>query len=166
MKIFLALIISALLLISLAAITMRFGLWPVSATATPPSWETSIAEMSLRASLHRQSAGLKNPVSSSSDVLLTGLQIFRNNCAGCHGSAAGPSQWGSDNFYPRVPQFARHPPRLSAPEMFVAIKYGVRYSGMGAWNGMLSDEQIWKTATFLEHIDSLPSEVQAAWNNQ
>jgi mono/diheme cytochrome c family protein len=47
--------------------------------------------------------------------------------------------------------------------MFVAIKDGIRYSGMGAWNGMLSDEEIWKVATFLEHIGSLPPEVEANW---
>jgi mono/diheme cytochrome c family protein len=58
-----------------------------------------------------------------------------------------------------VPQFADHPPALSAPQMFVAIKHGIRYSGMGGWNGMMSDEEIWKVATFLEHIGSLPPEV-------
>jgi hypothetical protein len=60
-----------------------------------------------------------------------------------------------------VPQFADQPPPLSAPQMFVAIKYGIRYSGMGAWNGMMPDQDIWKVATFLEHIGSLPPEVQA-----
>jgi hypothetical protein len=47
--------------------------------------------------------------------------------------------------------------------MFVAIKYGIRYSGMGAWEGMMSDQDIWKVATFLEHIQSLPPEIQASW---
>jgi len=76
-----------------------------------------------------------------------------------------PSQWGTQNFYPRVPQFADHPPELSAPQMFVAIKYGIRHSGMGAWNGMMSDEEIWKVATLLEHIGSLPPEVQSNWKS-
>jgi len=47
--------------------------------------------------------------------------------------------------------------------MFVAVKNGIRYSGMGAWNGMMSDEDIWKVVTFPEHIQSLPPEVQAEW---
>jgi hypothetical protein len=46
--------------------------------------------------------------------------------------------------------------------MFVDIKYGIRYSGMGAWDGMMSDEEIWKVA-FLAHIGSLPAEVEANW---
>ena len=92
------------------------------------------------------------------------MKIFKMNCAGCHGQAGKPSQWGTKGFYPRVPQFADHPPPLSAAEMFVAIKRGIRYSGMGAWDGMMSDDDIWKAATFLEHIGSLPPEVQANWN--
>jgi hypothetical protein len=47
--------------------------------------------------------------------------------------------------------------------MFVAIKDGIRYSGMGAWNGMLSDEEIWKVAMFLEYVGSLPPEVEVNW---
>jgi hypothetical protein len=62
-----------------------------------------------------------------------------------------PSQWGTRNFNPRVPQFADNQPYLSAQQIFVAINDGIRYSGMRAWNGMLSDEEIWKVATFIEH---------------
>ena len=42
--------------------------------------------------------------------------------------------------------------------MFVAIKDGILYSAMGAWDGMMSDEEIWKVATFLEHIGIAPGQ--------
>jgi hypothetical protein len=47
--------------------------------------------------------------------------------------------------------------------MFVTIKNGIHCYGMGAWDGIMSDEAIWNVATFLEHIGSLPSEVEANW---
>ena len=145
------------------AISARLGWWPVSATAMPPQWESAFGQVTLQASLSRQARRLTNPMQPSNEVLIAGLKIFKMNCAGCHGSRDQPSQWGTRNFYPRVPQFADNPSHLSAPQMFVAIKYGIRYSGMGAWDGMMSDEEIWKVATFLEHIGSLPPEVQANW---
>jgi mono/diheme cytochrome c family protein len=145
------------------AISARVGWWPVSATTGPPQWESAFGQAALQATLSRQARGLKNPIQPSNEVLLTGLKIFKMNCAGCHGSRGQPSQWGTRNFYPRVPQFADNRPHLSAPQMFVAIKDGIRYSGMGAWDGMMSDEEIWKVATFLEHIGSLPPEVEANW---
>src|SRR5215813_6175716 len=147
-----------------AVVTARLGLWPVAATARPPHLESSSGQAILRASLSRRAAGLTNPFQPSNEVLLVGQKIFKTNCAGCHGTPGQPSQWGAQNFYPRVPQFADQPPALSAPQMFVAIKHGIRYSGMGAWDGMMSDEEIWKVATFLEHIGSLPPEVQANWS--
>ena len=162
-RIILTAVSSILFLLLLMGVTARLGWWPVSATATPPQWESKFGQALLRASLSNQAAGLVNPIRPSNDVLIAGLKIFKMNCAGCHGSRGQPSQWGTQNFYPRVPQFANNPPHLSAPQMFVAIKYGIRYSGMGAWDGMMSDEEIWKVATFLEHIGSLPPEVEANW---
>ena len=155
----------SLILILLLAIglTARLGWWPVNATAVPPRWESKLAQATLQASLSHQAAGLTNPLSPSNEVLIAGLTSFKLNCAGCHGFPGQPSQWGTRNFYPRVPQFADNPPHLSAPQMFVAIKHGIRYSGMGGWDGMMADEEIWKVATFLERIGSLPSEVQTNW---
>ena len=152
-----------LILLLVIGLTARLGWWPVSATAVPPQWESKLAQTTLQASLSHQTAGLTNPLSPSNEVLIAGLKSFKMNCAGCHGLPDQPSRWGTRNFYPRAPQFVDNPPHLSAPQMFVAIKYGIRYSGMGGWDGMMTDEEIWKVATFLDHIGYLPSEVQTNW---
>jgi mono/diheme cytochrome c family protein len=152
-----------LFLLLLVSVTVRLGWWPVNATEVAPQWESKFSQALLQASLSRRARGLTNPIQPSNNVLITGLKTFKMNCAGCHGSRDQLSQWGTRNFSPRVPQFANNPPHLSAPQMFVAIKYGIRYSGMGAWDGMMSDEEIWKVATFLEHIGSLSPEVEANW---
>jgi len=152
-----------LFLLLIVGATARLGWWPVSATGVPSHWESAFDQAMLEASLSHQASGLTNPIRPSNEVLIEGLKIFKMNCAGCHGSRGQPSQWGTQNFYPRVPQFAHNPSQLSTPEMFIAIKYGIRYSGMGAWNGMMSDDEIWKVATFLEHTGSLPPEVEANW---
>ena len=152
-----------LVLLLVVAIAAPLGWWPVSATPGPSRWESAFGQAVLRASLSRRARELTNPIQPSNEVLSAGLKIFKMNCAGSHGLPGQPSQWGTRNFYPRVPQFANNPPHLSSLQMFVAIKDGIRYSGMGAWNGMLSDEEIWKVATFLEHIGSLPPEVEADW---
>jgi len=73
------------------------------------------------------------------------MKTFKNGCAGCHGDADGPSHWGTTAFYPRVPQFVQQPPRLTEPQMFWVVKHGVRYTGMAAWDGLLSDDETWKS---------------------
>jgi len=56
-------------------------------------------------------------------------------------------------------RFAQQPPRLTAPQMFWIVKHGVRYTGMGAWDKLLSDDEIWKVVTFLNHMEHLPPRV-------
>lgn len=164
-KIIFVALIGVVLLVLIVASAARRGWCSVNATANPPDWEGKLNQSILQASLNRQAKHLTNPVQPTNDVLIAGMKTFKMNCAGCHGQPGQPSQWGTRGFYPRVPQFGDHPPALSASQMFVAIKYGIRYSGMGAWDGMMSDEEIWKVATFLEHIGSLPPEVQANWKS-
>jgi mono/diheme cytochrome c family protein len=116
----------------------------------------------LKAALSRRSTGLSNPILGSDAELLAGMEAFKNNCSGCHGTAGGGSHWGNSNFYPRVPQFGQNPPILSADEMFVAIKHGIRYSGMFA-NEKMQEEKIWEIATFLSHLNALPPDIEHAW---
>jgi mono/diheme cytochrome c family protein len=92
------------------------------------------------------------------------MDVYRENCAGCHGDARGPSRWGSGGFYPRVPQFwQEHHEHVTAPEAFVTVRDGIRYSGMGAWRGMLSDAEMWQVANFVSRIHNLPPPVDARW---
>ncbi len=152
-RIILTMLSLILFLVLVVAIAARVGWWPVNATPVPPQWESAFGQATLQATLSRQARGLKNPIPPSKEVFLTGLKIFKMNCAGCHGSRGQPSQWGTQNFYPRVPQFADNPPHLSAPQIFVAIKDGIRYSGMGAWDGMMSDERFGKWQRFSNTSD-------------
>src|SRR5262245_30956003 len=115
-----------LFLVLVAAISARLGWWRVSAAAVPPHWESAFGQAALQAALCRKARGLTNPMQPSNEVLLAGLKIFKMNCLGCHGSRAQPSQWGTRNFYPSVPQFADNQPHLSEVQMFVAIKDGIR----------------------------------------
>ena len=139
------------------------GLFAVNATDPPSSWEEELAERALDTALERSAKGLAAPFADDEQALLAGLRLYRNNCSGCHGDFKAPSSWGTKNYYPRVPQFTDPAPTMSVPEMFVATKYGIRYSGMGAWNGMMPDEDIWRVSMFLSRLGSLPPEVDARW---
>ncbi|HET7442696.1 MAG TPA: cytochrome c [Terriglobales bacterium] len=47
--------------------------------------------------------------------------------------------------------------------MFWVVKHGVRYTGMGAWEGEMSEVNIWKVVTFLSYLEKLPPEVEKEW---
>jgi len=141
------------------------GLLCVAATSQPGTLESAFASRVVPASLQRASAGLQGPAASE-PLLLVGMRLYRNNCAGCHGDSQGPSLWGATSFYPRAPQFAQDGSRLSTAQMYVAVKYGIRYSGMGAWKNLMSDDDIWRVVTFLGQLQHLPPTVDSVWKSK
>ena len=89
---------------------------------------------------------------------MAGMKIFRGEgCAGCHGDGSKPSVWGTTSFFPRVPQFATAAPHRPEAQIHWIVKNGIRYTAMGAWQQLMTDEQIWKVTAFVSHIDSLPA---------
>lgn len=154
MKVLLAFVLGLIALPGLLILAAIVGWLPSHSTADPPRWENSIGMRALDASLEKRSEGLNNPVAAGDKAALAaGAKIFEDNCAGCHGSAKGPSEWGAKNFYPRAPQFFQEGSDVTPPEAFAAIHDGVRYSGMGAWRGQMKDDDIWKVANFIASLD-------------
>lgn len=131
------------------------GHLPSDSTSDPPHWEASLGMRALDASLERRSDGLNNPVApNDSAAMAAGQVIYAHDCAGCHGSTKGPSQWGAKGFYPRPPQFFQEGTDVTAPEAYAAIRDGIRYSGMGAWSGQMKDDEMWKVANFVAKIQA------------
>ena len=145
------------------ATTLLFGGWSVDATSAPPRWEAALARRSFAASVARQAPRVQNPVAVSSETLRAGMKTYRDACAGCHGDAGKPSDWGTTDFYPRVPQFDSEPPQKPDWQLFWIVKHGVRYSGMGGVGDEMADVKIWNVVTFLSHIKSLPPDVESEW---
>lgn len=149
-----------------------FGWFSTNANTTPPVWETALARHALHAATARHAPHLTNPIAATEANLRAGMKLYNDDCAGCHGSADSPKV-GDPNLYPDAPAFAQHPPTLPDWQLYAIVKYGVRYSGMFAWNGEwgkdstgrdLTDERIWTVLTFLKRLDSLPPTVAAEWH--
>jgi mono/diheme cytochrome c family protein len=148
---FIAGLIAAPLLFAIAAVA---GLFPSNSISPPPGWETSLGGRALDASLEKRAKGVSNPIKAGdAAALAAGQKLYATNCAGCHGTRVAPSEWGSKAFYPRVPQFWQGDASDLAPEeAFVAIRDGVRYSGMGAWRHLMKPDDMWRVANFVAHI--------------
>jgi mono/diheme cytochrome c family protein len=155
-------------------IVARLGLIPIHANASPSGWESGFAHMALNASAERHAPRVSNPVAPTEANLMAGVKVFKNDCAGCHGTPDTASKNEANVIlYPNAPQFALHPPSKPDYQLFWIVKGGIRYTGMFAWGGQfapdpsgkdVSDEKIWTAVTFLTHLDSLPPAVNAEWH--
>jgi len=152
----------AFLLLSGLAVT-RLGLMPVSADGTHSRLEARIMPTVLHASIVRHASGETNPVTLNKDNLKAGVGTYKAMCARCHSTPAnGPSVYGQ-SFYPPAPQLPEGMAQYTDSELFWLIKHGIRNTGMPAWAGMLSDEEIWQIASLLKNSHDLPPSVEAEW---
>jgi mono/diheme cytochrome c family protein len=164
MRNFIVGVIVTLLLLGLGGLAIAMlGLLPTNADSSPPRIERRIAMSAMDASIERHAPRVTNPVPPTDDNLIDGMKIYTMNCASCHGGLDSKASVLQKSFYPPPPQLIMYP--LDDPEwhIYYAVRTGIRYTGMPAWNKALSDEEIWKVTAFLSRIEKLPPAVQDYW---
>ena len=139
------------------------GFMPTSADATPPALETRLAGTALDASMEKHAPRVNNPVPPTDENLIEGMRIYTMNCALCHGGLDLKPSPLQRSFYPPPPQLILDP--MDDPEwhIYYAIRTGVRYSGMPAWNGTLNEQEMWKVTALLARLKKLTPGVQDYW---
>jgi thiosulfate dehydrogenase len=166
MKGFLVGLILGLIAVPAAAyFYLRLGHPPVAVTDPSLPMEQQITNGPLHARIDREMAK-GAPISPSETNLLVGAQIYREQCAACHGLYGRPSSFG-EHMYPDAPQLwqphgsgvvgvSDDPPG----ETFWKIKNGIRLTGMPSFERVLNDTQMWQVTLLLANADKpLPSGV-------
>src|SRR5262249_4212057 len=159
----LGIIVTLVVLFAVGLAIAEFGLVPTNADATPPAFETKMAGNALDAAMERAAPRVNNPVPATDQNLIDGMKIYTMNCAVCHGTLDYKPSLLEHSMYPPPPQIILDP--LDDPEwhLYYAIRTGVRYSGMPAWNKALSEQDMWKVTAFLSRLEKLPPGVQENW---
>jgi mono/diheme cytochrome c family protein len=87
-----------------------------------------------------------NPFAGDRNAITEGADIFGRNCQQCH------STRGIGGKCPQLIHGAWAPDGANSDEfMFRTIKKGRPNTQMGAWEGGLTDDEIWKIVTYLRY---------------
>jgi len=158
------LVFTLALLVGAGLVAVFAGLMPAGADVTPPRAEEWAAQTSLHAAIRRETQGLASPLALNDANLLAGVKAYGSNCAICHGAADAKPSTLAKGFYIKSPQLAKDGVEDDpAATTFWKLKHGIRFTPMPAFGGNLSDDELWKLALFLQHMDKLPPSVDAAW---
>lgn len=122
---------------------------------TPSTLERRTANKSVDAWVDANAPKQANPFQPTMDNIMDGSMTYDKNCAFCHGSLKQPISPMRHNFYPSVPQLMSFTPDDPDGNLFYTIKYGVRFTGMPGWSGVLSDDDIWKTVVFIKNSSQM-----------
>jgi mono/diheme cytochrome c family protein len=156
-------IVTVLVLILGGLGAAMLGFIPTQANVAPPHWEFRLANGAVDASMERHAPHVTNPLSPSDQNYEDAMKLYTMNCAVCHGTLDRKVASLGDSFYPPAPNLVTDPPDDPEWHTFYTIRTGVRYTGMPAWDKTLSEQDIWKLATFLSHMEKLPPAVQDYW---
>ena len=95
-------------------------------------------------------AGKTNPLGS--DAATTGADVFKTNCATCHGDTGhgdGPAGAALD---PAPKNLAEFQTQAGDDYLFWRITTGKEGTSMVPWKGVLTDEQIWQVVSFIRTL--------------
>lgn len=171
MKKYVLVFIAGILLVPAAVyLYLRSGYAPVSTSASPLPFERFFAKLAMRATLSHEVPKPDEILPSEAD-LKTGANLYRENCAVCHGLPNSPQTGISKGMYPHPPQFFRpnqtamydasHAFRPLNPKAYWKVKNGVRLTGMPGFKGSLTEEQIREVSDFVSNARNLPPAVLA-----
>jgi mono/diheme cytochrome c family protein len=129
-----------------------------STREAPGSAETALAETMRDGAIPSRYKSMKNPITTTPDILREGMAHWADHCATCHANnGSGETMYGK-TMYPRPPDMRKQDTQeMSDGELYYTIKNGIRLSGMPAFGAPGDDDMdSWKLVAFIRHLPSLP----------
>lgn len=125
-------------------------------TGSPP--REVISDMHAQLSVPEEYASLENPVAGSTEAIHAGEQIFRVNCASCHGEAGKGDGAASRALNPRPSDLSVVATKVEDSYLFWRISEGgaEQKTAMPSWKMILTEEQIWQGVVYIRSLSANP----------
>lgn len=136
---------------------------PVAVSAAPMPFERTFARMGLHAYLDK----LPHPepqVPADEPNMIAAAQVYKQNCAVCHGLPGEPKSAIAEGMAPAPPQLF-HGTGVTdddAWESYWKAESGIRMTGMPGFKGRLTETQIWQVSVLVKNADKMSTTVKAA----
>lgn len=149
----------------------KWGNPPVAVSDPPLPFERQIVSMPRKARIDREMVATP-PIQPDEQNLVAGAEIYRDDCATCHGMHGQPSPFAAHMFPRALQLWQKHhngnvvgvsddPPG----ETYWKVANGIRLTGMPAFDKILSEMQMWQVSVLLANADKpLPPEAVSILN--
>ena len=103
------------------------------------------------ASVPEEYAGMTNPFGE--EAAAPGADVFRSNCESCHGPKGHGDGVASGSLDPQPKNLTLLQESAGDDYLFWRISEGKPGTSMVAWQGILTEEQIWQTVSFIRSLE-------------
>lgn len=126
------------------------GLFLLTACGASSGSSNSNSEEAPLAAVPADYAGKTNPFTT--DAASAGEEIFQTNCAMCHGPQGHGDGPAGQSLDPHPKNLAVLQKSVADDYLFWRISEGKPGTSMVAWKGILTEDQIWQTVSFIRTL--------------
>jgi thiosulfate dehydrogenase len=139
------------------------GSAPVATAGPDIPFEKMLARGALSAHIAKEMPK-SVPVPADETNFAAGAQVYRENCAVCHGLPGGTPTAVARGMYPKPPKLLEGTGVTDDEpgETYWKVANGIRLSGMPGFSESLSQTQMWQVSLLLAHAEKLPDSVKTA----
>lgn len=137
------------------------GMAPVATSAPPMPFEKMFAQMALHARLDKE-VPKTVPIAADEAAYAAGAQVYKENCAVCHGLPSQPQTAIAKGMFPDPPKLMEGKGVTDDPpgETYWKVSGGIRMTGMPGFEKALSTTQMWQVSLLCANADKLPPSVK------
>ncbi len=124
-------------------------------------FEKTMANKALHAAIEKEMPKTV-PIPTDEANFTAGAQVYRQDCAVCHGLPGQPKTAIAKGMFPDPPVLLEGKGVTDDPagETYWKVANGIRLTGMPGFKQSLSDTQMWQVSVLLAQADKLPASVK------
>ena len=165
MKSVLALAIGAALLAAMmtgaGTLVVYSGVYNISATSQHLQLVYSLLETTMRHSVRLRARSIEPPALDDSQRILRGAALYHGKCVQCHGAPGVAQSDIGKSMQPLPGPLVDAVQRWRPREVYWITRYGIKMSGMPAWEFRLDDAQLWDVVAFVQRLPELTPQAYA-----
>ena len=145
---------------------LSYGSVPVAVADPPFPRERQLTGIPLHARIQRELVTTP-PIPVNEENLVAGARLYKEKCAVCHGVHGKPSAIGGRMFPDAPALWEKHHDAVVGVsddppgETYWRVANGIRLTGMPAYKGVLSENEMWQVSLLLANADKLSANVKA-----
>jgi len=134
------------------------GSAPVGTASEPMPFEKMLAGMELHARMGKEMPK-SVPIPADEAAYVAGAQIYKDNCAVCHGLPGQAQTAVASGMFPKPPKLMEGKGVTDDPpaETYWKVAGGIRMTGMPGYDKTLSTTQMWQVSLLVANADKLPA---------
>lgn len=131
------------------------GFYDISATDQHLRPTYYVIKKTMERSVERRARGIAVPPLGAPAQLERGFALFRAHCVQCHGAPGVAPEPFALGLTPLATPLQRTGLERTPAQIYWVVRYGIKMTGMPAWEFRMTEEDLWAVVAFVRHLPSL-----------